>query len=106
MKSRNGEWEEGRICLSDPGLIHLIWLSLVASNPLETFLTLRQAFGRVQWVEMRVVDPDNQRVSCGSRLCQHKPTVTRERACMIGCRLGPTAVKLLPYSELTQFRKP
>lgn len=81
------------VCLSDIGLIHLLWLSPVASNPLKTCLTLRQHFGRLQWVEMRMVELDNWRVSCCSRLCQNKPTVTRERACLIDCRLGPKAIK-------------
>lgn len=89
MKSRDHEWEERHVCLSDTGWIHLAWLSPGASNPLKNVFWLRgkplEGFSSWPW--------QLERVSYCSWLCPNKPTVTRERACVIDSRLGPKAIK-------------
>lgn len=90
MKSRDHEWEERHLCLSDTGWIHLAWLSPGASDPLKNIFDFEASL----WEDSVGVSSwpwQLERVSCCSWLCPNKPTVTRERACVIDSRLGPKA---------------
>lgn len=80
------KWEERH----DTGWIHLTWLSPGASNPLKNIFDFEASLwegGFSSWPWQL------ERVSCCSWLCPNKPTVTRERACVIDSRLGPKAIE-------------
>lgn len=101
MKSRDHEWEERHVCLSDTGWIHRAWLSPGAPNPLKNIFDFEASL----WEDS--VDGDEggwpwalERVGCCSWLYPNKPTVTRERAGVIGSRLGPKATIISAFLQI------